>query len=321
MIFVLGNRDLLLKSKFYNPEYNWDYPLEELDYVINENTVNEMIYVVADDKRIYETSCTNEHLQKLYKDLKQDMKLRDFEMAALSLCIKYYVKDGINTANIKLKEWQETVSGSHPNIEEVTRNFKTIIEPLETYKKKRKMFNVKITEEAVKTVIINANSPEEAMNKVIQQYNDREIVFEHNDYKDVNIKACETIDIDIPEVNLSGSLYVSFDGVKDFESLKKADIKDLENEGELITIQMDKIEENPLNVALIAEENKLYLISYLYDNKDYKTDNLTSDPINTEKLKSEESLKDYMMDYFINVYVENIDLINDFNNHEEEEEI
>ena len=56
MIFVLGNKDLLLKSKYYKPENNWDYPLEELDHVINENTDNDMIYVVADDKRIYETS-------------------------------------------------------------------------------------------------------------------------------------------------------------------------------------------------------------------------------------------------------------------------
>ena len=86
-------------------------------------------------------------------------------------------------------------------------------------------------------------------------------------------------------------------------------------------MQMDKVDENPLNVALISEEGRLYLISYLYDNKECKTDNLTSDPINDEIMKSEESLKDYMMNYFINVYVENMDLINNFYNQEEEEEM
>ena len=45
MIFVLGKRELLLKSEFYNPEYNWDYPLEELDYVINENADPDMVYL------------------------------------------------------------------------------------------------------------------------------------------------------------------------------------------------------------------------------------------------------------------------------------
>lgn len=321
MIFVLGNKDLLLKSKFYKAEYNWDYPLEELDHVINENTDNEMIYVVADDKRIYETSCKRESLVNLYKDLKQEIKLRYFEMAALSLCVKSYIKDGIDVANIKLQEWQERNSSYNPNVDEVSKNFKTIIEPIETYRSKKRKFNVKITEEASKIVTVNANSSEEAMNKVIQQYNDREIVFEYDDYKDIDIKASEKIDIDIPEANLSGTLYFSFDGIEDLEALKKADIKDLETEGELVTMQMDEIEENPLNVALIADENKLYLISYLYDNKDCKTNNLTSDSIDIKKMKSEEDLKDYMMNYFINVYVENMDYINNFNNQEEEEEM
>ena len=86
-------------------------------------------------------------------------------------------------------------------------------------------------------------------------------------------------------------------------------------------MQMDKVDENPLNAALISEEGRLYLISYLYDNKCYKTNNLTSDSINIEKIKTEEELKDYMMNYFINVYEENMDCINNFNNQEEEEEI
>lgn len=321
MIFVLGNKDLLLKSKYYKAENNWDYPLEELDHVINENTDNDMIYVVADDKRIYETSCKRENLQKLYKDLKQEIKLRDFEMAALSLSIKYYIKAGIDVAKAKLKEWQERNSSYNPNVDEVLKDFKTIIEPIETYRNRQRKFDVKITEEASTVVTIEAISKEEALDKAIQQYNDREITFEYDDYGDIDVKATEKIDINIPEFNLSGNLEFSFDGIQDLETLKKSNIKDLESDGELITMQMDKIEENPLNVALISEEGKLYLISYLYDNKDYKSDNLTYDPIDIEKITTEEELRDYMMNYFINVYIENSDCINNFNNQEEEEEM
>lgn len=321
MIFVLGNKDLLLKSKYYKAENNWDYPLEELDHVINENTDNDMIYVVADDKRIYETSCKRENLQKLYKDLKQEIKLRDFEMAALSLSIKYYIKAGIDVAKAKLKEWQERNLSYNPNVDKVLKDFKTIIEPIETYRNRQRKFDVRITEEASTVVTVDATSKEEALDKVIQQYNDREVTFEYDDYKDIDVKATGKIDINIPEFNLSGNLEFSFDGIQDLETLKKSNIKDLESDGELITMQMDKIEENPLNVALISEEGNLYLISYLYDNKDYKSDNLTSDPIDIEKITTEEELRDYMMNYFINVYIENSDCINNFNNQEEEEEM
>ncbi|MCI9016124.1 MAG: hypothetical protein HFJ53_03025 [Clostridia bacterium] len=321
MIFVLGNKDLLLKSKYYKPENNWDYPLEELDHVINENTDNDMIYVVADDKRIYETSCKRENLLKLYKDLNQEIKLRDFEMAALSVSIKYYVKAGIDVAKAKLNKWQEEMSNYNPNIDEILKDFKIIIEPIETYRNSKRKFDVRLTEKASTVVTIEATSKEEALENAMQQYNDREITFDYEDYEEIDVKATEKIDINVPEVSLSGNLYFSFDGIRDWEKLKKSNIKDLESDGELITMQMDKVDENPLNVALISEEGRLYLISYLYDNKECKTDNLTSDPINDEIMKSEESLKDYMMNYFINVYVENMDLINNFYNQEEEEEM
>lgn len=321
MIFVLGNKDLLLKSKYYKPEDNWDYPLEELDHVINENTDNDMIYVVADDKRIYETSCKRENLLKLYKDLNQDVKLRNFEMAALSLSVKYYIKAGIDVAKTKLNKWQEEMSNYNPNIDEILKDFKTIIEPIETYRNSKRKFDVRLTEKASTVVTIEATSKEEALENAMQQYNDREITFDYEDYEKIDVKAIEKIDINVPEVSLSGNLYFSFDGIRDWKTLKKSNIKDLESDGELITMQMDKVDENPLNVALISEEGRLYLISYLCDNKDCKTDNLTSDPINAEIMKSEESLRNYMMNYFINVYVDNMDLINNFYNQEEEEEM
>lgn len=319
MIFVLGNKDLLLKSKYYKPENNWDYPLEELDHVINENTDNDMIYVVADDKRIYETSCKRENLLKLYKDLNQEIKLRDFEMAALSVSIKYYVKAGIDVAKAKLNKWQEEMSNYNPNIDEILKDFKTIIEPIETYRNRKRKFDVRLTEKASTVVTIEATSKEEALENAMQQYNDRKITFDYEDYEEIDAKVTEKIDINVPEVSLSGNLYFSFDGIRDWETLKKSNIKNLESDGELITMQMDKIEEIPLNVALISEEGKLYLISYLCDNKHYKSDNLTFDFINIEKITSEEKLKDYMLNYFINVYMENKNYIHNFNCQEEEE--
>lgn len=322
MIFVLGNKSLLLKSKFYEPEYNFNYPLEELDYVITKNINPDMIYVVADDKRIYETSCEKEELKDLYKELQQEMKLKSSEIAILSLCVKLYVKKGRDVANIKLKEWQENSSIHNPNIDEILKNFNTIIDPIETFKKSKKEFAVKITEEASKIVKISANSSEEALNEVIQQYNDREIVFESEDYKDMKVKAYEKINIDIPEI--SGTLDFAFDGIRNFEELKKSNIRDLKYEGELATIQMDNEYKNPLNVALIADQNKLILVSYLYDsynNQIYEGKYLTSEPINIEKIKTEEELRDYMKNYFINVYKENIEFIKSYCSQEEEEEI
>lgn len=135
MIFVLGKRELLLNSKFYNSKYNWDYPLNELDYVINENTLKDMIYVVADDKRIYETFCQKEELQNLYSDLKQEKKLRDFELAILSILIKVYCKFGMESVNKRLEDWKERMATFNPNVDEVLSNFKTIIAPLEERKR------------------------------------------------------------------------------------------------------------------------------------------------------------------------------------------
>lgn len=137
MIFVLGKRELLLKSEFYNPEYNWDYPLEELDYVINENADPDMVYVVGDDKRIYETFCQKEELQNLYSDLKQEKKLRDFELAILSILIKIYCKFGMESVNKKLEIWKEKMTEYNPNVDEILDNFNTIISPLEEIRKKR----------------------------------------------------------------------------------------------------------------------------------------------------------------------------------------
>lgn len=135
MIFVLGKKELLLKSKFYNPEYNWDYPIDELDYVINENTDPDMVYVVGDDKRIYETFCRRDEIRNLYKELNEEMKLRTFELASLSVLIKVYCKFGMESVNKRLEDWKERMATFNPNVDEILSNFKTIIAPLEERKR------------------------------------------------------------------------------------------------------------------------------------------------------------------------------------------
>lgn len=135
MIFVLGKTELLLKSKFYNSEYNWDYPLEELDYVIKENADPDMVYVVGEDKRIYETFCERHEIRKLYKELNEEIILSEAETAILSILIKTYCKFGMESANKRLEDWKERMASCNPNVDEILNNFKTIIGPLEESKR------------------------------------------------------------------------------------------------------------------------------------------------------------------------------------------
>lgn len=131
MYFLLGKKELLLKSKFYNEENCWDYPIEELEHIIQESSNKDNIYVVCEDNRIYETECQRNNVGKLYKDLKQDTMLRDFELAALSVCLKRYIKSGIDEVNKYLIDWEKRILNSNPNIKEIENNFKIIIEPIE----------------------------------------------------------------------------------------------------------------------------------------------------------------------------------------------
>lgn len=132
MVFILGKKELLLESKFYEPQNNWDYPLEELDHLIKDAYNPDMIYVVCDDKRIYETNCENYKINELYNDLKEDIKLRKFELAKLSVLIKIYVNYGLNAANENFKKWKEDMKELNPNIDEIEKDFNFIVEPLKT---------------------------------------------------------------------------------------------------------------------------------------------------------------------------------------------
>lgn len=136
MTFILGNEKLLLKSSFFNENNCWDYPLEELDHVIETNAEPDMIYVVGEDKRIYETDCTSYELNDLYKELNQTPTLRKFELAALSIAIKVYVRYGMDAAMDKLEKWKENNKDYNPDLNLVKEHFEQIIEPLKKQKLK-----------------------------------------------------------------------------------------------------------------------------------------------------------------------------------------
>lgn len=136
MTFILGNEKLLLKSSFFNENNCWDYPLEELEHVIETNAEPDMIYVVGEDKRIYETDCTSYELNDLYKELNQTPTLRKFELAALSIAIKVYVRYGMDAAMDKLEKWKENNKDYNPDLNLVKEHFEQIIEPLKKQKLK-----------------------------------------------------------------------------------------------------------------------------------------------------------------------------------------
>ncbi len=129
MRFIISEKERLKKSRFYNEEECWDYPLTELDHVlIDSKPKNEMIYVICEDKRIYETICSQNEIKQLYNDLGQNPILREFEMAALSCYIKIYVKNGLEPANETLEKWAENMKVYNPNKEEILKEAKTILD-------------------------------------------------------------------------------------------------------------------------------------------------------------------------------------------------
>lgn len=136
MVFILGNEKLLTKSRFYDENNCWDYSLEELDHVIESNTKPDMVYVIGNDKRIYETDCKAYELNDLYEELNQTPKLRRFELAALSIGIKLYVKYGMDAAIDKLEKWKEDNKNFNPNLDLVKEHFECIIEPFNKQKLK-----------------------------------------------------------------------------------------------------------------------------------------------------------------------------------------
>jgi len=319
MFFILGNEKLLIKSKHYDENNCWDYPLEELDHVIESNTEPEMVYVVGEDNRIYETNCKDYEtydLYNLYDELDIKADLRKFELAMLSICIKLYIKYSKEIAMDRLEKWNETNKSLKPNIELLKENFEKIIKPFEekqkTTQQNSKEYRVKIREVAEMEIPVVAKNMEEAINKAEQQYSDREITFEFDNYEDIDIKATEIIKVNRDEIGLNGDIYFSYDGVRNFDKLRNTPIRELESAGEIATMTM---EENPLNVALIAEENTFYLISYLYNEEVNKVEHIDNYKIDINSM-SEDEFKNIMYNYYINIYFQYHNYIEEY---EEEE--
>ena len=56
MIIITTSEERLKKSKYYNKEC-WDYPIEELLYLLEqENNKENKVFVLTDKNRIYETT-------------------------------------------------------------------------------------------------------------------------------------------------------------------------------------------------------------------------------------------------------------------------
>ena len=182
---------------------------------------------------------------------------------------------------------------------ELTPNYISKLEK-EVYQQnsKNKEYKVKIREVAEMEVEVTAKNMEDAINKVEQQYNDREITFEYDNYDDLNFTATEIMKVNRDEINLNGNIYFSYDGVRNYEDLQKTPIKELESAGEIATMVMD---ENSLNVALIAEENRFYLLAYLYDEKINKIEHIDDYKIDITDM-NEQDFKNIMYNYYINIY-------------------
>lgn len=322
MIFILGDEKILIKSNYYDKNSCWDYPLEELDYVIETNDEPNMVYVVGEDKRIYETNCRDDEiydLYNLYDELNAKTDLKKFELAMLSICLKLYIKYSKEIAMDRLEKWSETNEILNPNAKQIKENFEKIIKPFEEKKKvtqqNSKEYRVKIREVAELEIPVIAENMEDAINKAEQQYSDREVTFEYENYENLDIKATEIIKINRDEIGLNGDIYFSYDGIENFDKLQNTSIHELESEGEIVTMTM---KENPLNVALIAEENTLYLISYLYNDDVKEVEHIDNYKIDINTM-NEENFKNAMYNYYIDIYFQYLNYIEEYGEEENEQ--
>jgi len=65
MIIIIVSEKELKNSNYYNKDC-WDYPLEELDFLReNEKDNNIEVYALTEKNRIYETTCTINDIKKL----------------------------------------------------------------------------------------------------------------------------------------------------------------------------------------------------------------------------------------------------------------
>jgi len=79
MLILNGRVSKLKESRFYNEEC-WDYPYAEEKMLWENATYSEVIYVKAEDGRIYETTCKSNEINELFKVLDDDRQFnhKDF---------------------------------------------------------------------------------------------------------------------------------------------------------------------------------------------------------------------------------------------------
>ena len=85
MLILNGSISKLKNSKFYNEDC-WDYPYEEEKMLWEDETYSEVIYVKAEDGRIYETTCTSKEINELIELLEDNrqFKHKDFYCAFIN---------------------------------------------------------------------------------------------------------------------------------------------------------------------------------------------------------------------------------------------
>lgn len=79
MLILEGNFENIKNSGFYDNDC-WDYPYEEEKMLWEDETYSDVIYVKAENGRIYETKCTVNELDELFEKLNSDnqFKIKDF---------------------------------------------------------------------------------------------------------------------------------------------------------------------------------------------------------------------------------------------------
>lgn len=129
MRFIFGDKDLLSKSKFYNEDKCLDFSISKIKNFLENEDYQRTVFVICENNRIYETTCMEDNINDLYKELEIEPNLRTFELACLSICVKrYFIQDLDKTKIDKyLKEWNERMSSYKPNINEVKYEFEEIV--------------------------------------------------------------------------------------------------------------------------------------------------------------------------------------------------
>lgn len=181
MIFIFGKKDLLVTSKYHNPKLCWNYPLDELDYVVNSNNNQRMIYMIGEDKRIYETLCKEKELKDFYNTVDGKPDFRRFELITLSICITMYIKFGIQKAEEYLEDWNKKMEDYEPNSKLIYEKFNEIITPMEEKK-------------------LSSKQHKDTINKIQQDYAEKEYIMFVLGYDLLNEELSNTSD---PECDMA----------------------------------------------------------------------------------------------------------------------